>query len=125
MKNIRRWHLYLSCFFTPMLLFYVASGWYQTFNINRNKATGEASDWIARLRSIHVDQIYPSDKINSYSPVMFRWLVAIMSICLIITVALGIILAFRSTRKGWTVWLSLGLGIAVPIILLWLGQSRG
>ena len=36
MKQIRRWHLFLSCFFAPMLVFYLATGWYQTLNTNRN-----------------------------------------------------------------------------------------
>ena len=35
MKLIRRIHLYLGCFFTPLLIFYVATGWYQTVNPDR------------------------------------------------------------------------------------------
>jgi len=37
---------------------------------------------------------------------------------------LGIILAFRSSHAKWPVWMSLGLGVALPIVLLWLGQKR-
>jgi hypothetical protein len=123
-KNIRRWHLYLSCFFAPMLLFYIGTGWYQTFNVNRNKLQGEGGNWIAKLRSVHVDQILPADAATGYSPHLFRWAVALMSICLIVTILLGMILAFRTTRKAWIVWLCLGLGVIAPIILLWLGQTR-
>ena len=124
MKFLRRLHLYLGCFFAPLLLFYVSTGWYQTLNVNRNKAVGEKGDWISNLRSIHVDQIYPTETANSYSPVLFRALVVVMSISLIVTVGLGIFLAFRSSRKLWPVWLSLGLGILLPALFLWLGQSR-
>jgi hypothetical protein len=57
MKNIRRWHLFLSLFFAPMLLFYIATGWYQTFTVNRNKSLGEQEDLVSKLTSVHVDQI--------------------------------------------------------------------
>lgn len=123
MKQIRRWHLLLSCFFAPMLLFYVATGWYQTFSINRNKGPGEAKDLVSKLTSVHVDQIYPSEKAEAYNPRHFKWLVALMSISLLITIALGMILAFTVGRPKWAVWLSLLLGIVLPVLLLWLGQS--
>jgi len=124
MRLLRRIHLYLGCFFSPLLIFYVASGWYQTFQTNRTKTLGEPDNWIARLTSVHVDQIFPSDRVESYSPLIFRWLVAAMSVALIATVILGIILAFRSLRKTWTVWIMLSLGVIVPIAALWLGMDR-
>jgi multidrug efflux pump subunit AcrB len=124
MKLLRRLHLFLGCFFAPLLLFYVATGWYQTVTVRRNKLPGEAEDWVGRLRSVHVDQIYPSDSANAYSPLLFRIFVVAMALALIVTVILGIVLAFRSIRQRWLVWLSLGLGIALPLLCLWLGQRR-
>ena len=124
MKFVRRLHLYLGCFFAPLLLFYIATGWYQTLHPDRRKNPGAEDDWIGRLRSVHVDQIYPSDHANTYSPALFRALVVLMALALIITVALGIFLAFRTLRQRMLVWVSLGLGILVPMILLWLGQHR-
>lgn len=124
MKLLRRLHLYLGCFFAPLLLFYVATGWYQTVTLRRNKGLGEAEDWLSKVRSVHVDQIYPSESANGYSPTLFRILVVAMSIALIVTTVLGIVLAFRTTPRKHFVWLSLALGIAVPILLLWLGLKR-
>ena len=124
MKLVRRLHLYLGCFFTPLLLFYVLTGWYQTFNPNRTKGPGEAVGWIARLRSVHVDQIYPSESVQAYSPRMFRWLVAVMGVALTLTVLLGVYLAFKALRPRWLAAASLVLGVAVPILLLFLGQRR-
>jgi len=124
MKLLRRLHLFLGCFFAPLLLFYVATGWYQTVTLRRNKVPGEAQDWLGRLRSVHVDQIYPADSANAYSPLLFRVVVVAMAVALIATVVLGILLAFRSIRQRWLVWLSLGLGIALPVLCLWLGQRR-
>ena len=88
------------------------------------KNLGEADDWIGRFRSVHVDQIYPTEHANAYSPALFRVLVVIMASALIITLGLGIFLAFRTLRQRLLVWLSLGLGVLVPVILLWLGQRR-
>jgi hypothetical protein len=124
MKNIRRWHLFLSCFFAPMLLFYVATGWYQTLSTNRNKTPGEQDTLKAKLTSIHVDQIYPSQTAEMYSPTLFKALVVVMSISLIVTIALGIYLAFTVGRPKWAVWVSLVLGVLLPVLSLWLGQSR-
>ena len=61
MKFIRRLHLYLSVFFAPLLIFFVATGWYQTVSTQRNKLLGEQDTFATRLTSIHVDQIYPSE----------------------------------------------------------------
>jgi hypothetical protein len=33
-------------------------------------------------------------------------------------------MAVRFARNKWPVWLSLGLGFAVPVLFLWLGQKR-
>jgi hypothetical protein len=123
MKWVRRWHLFLSCFFAPLLLFYVATGWYQTLHTNRNKALGEQQDIVSKLTSVHVDQIYPNPKAEAFNPKAFQILVVIMSISLIVTIGLGIFLAFTIGRPKWAVWLSLALGVLLPVILLWLGQS--
>jgi len=124
MKWVRRWHLFLSLFFAPLLLFYVATGWYQTLTANRNKTAGEQEDLVSKLTSIHVDQIYPAKSAESFNPKAFQILIVVMSISLIITIALGIYLAFTVGRPRWAVWLSLALGVLLPILLLWLGQSR-
>ena len=123
MKSLRRIHTYLGCFFAPLLLFFVGTGWYQTVSPNRHKGVGEVINWKQRLTSVHVDQVYPTGA-EHYSPVLFRDLVIVMAGALIVTVILGIILAVRFSPKKWKVWLSLGLGFAVPVLLLWLGQRN-
>ena len=123
-KLLRRLHLYLGCFFAPLLLFFVASGWYQTVRTDRTKTQGEAGDWLAKVRSIHVDSILPSDSAESYKPAAFRLLVVVMSIAMIITIALGIWMAFKTLRSSWPVWISLVLGVLLPILLLLLAQRH-
>src|SRR5947208_14902352 len=126
MKFIRRLHTYLGVFFAPLLLFYVATGWYQTVTIQRNKSSGQPGDWVSNLSQVHVDQIYPTERgaQHGYSPALFRALVVTMSISLILTIGLGIFLAFRSNRRSWPVWSSLAFGVLLPLLLLWLGQKR-
>src|SRR6266481_396857 len=118
MKRLRRLHTYLGCFFAPLLLFFVLTGWYQAVMHNRQKGTGEPGDWKARLTSVHVDQIYPAGSTSVYSPTLFRALVVVMA------VALGVTLAIRFTPNKRAVWLSLVFGFVVPILFLWLGQKR-
>ena len=117
MKTLRRVHLYLGCFFAPLLLFYVATGWYQTVNPDRRKGVGDSTDLISRLSRVHVEQYYPTESATGYSTFFFRLLIVLMAIALITTVSLGIVLAFRTSRNKLPVWLSLGLGIALPVIL--------
>jgi hypothetical protein len=122
MRTLRRLHLLLGCFFTPLLLFFVLTGWYQTFNPDRTKAPGEDQWLAARLRTVHVDQIYPTPTARSYHPRSFRWLVGAMAGAMVLTALLGVVLAVRSLRPRWLVGLCIGAGVGVPILLLWLGQ---
>lgn len=126
MKWTRRVHLYLGCFFTPMLLFYLLTGWYQTINPDRLKHPGEAETFLQKARTVHVDQIYPGqDEFGKpSSPKLFQFLVVVMSLAATITIALGVFLAFRTLRPQWAVWVCLTLGILLPMGLLWLGQGR-
>ena len=116
--------MYLGCFFAPLLLFYVLTGWYQTVYHERLKSPSEAETILQHLREIHVDQIYPTDREVRHpsSPKLFQGLVVLMAVALVTTVILGVVLAFRSMRKAWPVWASLGLGVVVPVLLLWLGH---
>lgn len=125
MRLVRQIHLYLSVFFAPLLIFYIGTGWYQTVSIQRNKTLGEQDTFANRLSSVHVDQVYPNPRgTGEYSTTLFKGLIIAMSICLLVTIALGIYLAFRSSRKSWTVWACLAFGIGLPALFLWLGQAR-
>ena len=125
MRLIRKLHLYLSVFFAPLLIFFIATGWYQTISGERNKVLGEQDTWVTKLTAVHVDQIYPSETgTGEYTTTLFKVLVVTMSIALLATIILGMILAFRSTKRPWLVALSFAIGIAVPVAFLWLGQPK-
>ena len=124
LKLVRRLHLYLGVFFTPLLLFFIVSGWYQTANPDRRKSPEEAQAFWDRLRFVHVEQILPAGKVEEYRPKAMRWLVYLMSGALIVTLILGVVLALKVLKAQWLVWIVLALGFAVPLLLLWLGQTR-
>ena len=126
MKFIRRAHLYLGCFFTPLLLFYILTGWYQTVNQNRIKTPSEAETLLQKFRVVHSDQIYPAEQEfeKPSSPKLFQGFVVLMSVAATLTVALGLVLSFKTLRPVWPVWACLVLGIVLPMLLLWLGQKR-
>jgi hypothetical protein len=121
---LRRLHTYLGVFFAPLLLFFVLSGWYQTVNRDRLKSSGDAETWLQYMRVVHTDDIYPTNHEHSHpsSPKLFQFLVVLMAVGLTVTIALGIILAFRSVRNRWMIVLSLALGVVVPAACLWLGH---
>jgi hypothetical protein len=124
MLKLRRLHLYLGVFFAPMLLFFIVTGWYQTAYQDRRKSVFEASAVMDRLRAVHAEQTFPVASANSYSTGAFRWLVYLMSAALVATLLLGLVLAFRTMKKKWLVWLMLALGLLIPALCLWLGQQR-
>ena len=124
MRWVRQLHLYLGCFFAPLLVFYTATGWYQTLQIDRRKNPAEAETLASKLVAVHTDQIYPAAFANSWSPALFKVLVVVMSIGLLLSVLLGVYLAFRVVRQRVWVWLSLLLGVALPAIVLWIGAKR-
>ncbi len=126
MKRLRQLHLYLGVFFTPLLLFFIGTGWFQTVDHDRLKSPGEAETWTQKLRVVHTDQIYPETGAirQGGSPKLFQALVVVMSVALILTTALGLVLAFRFSRSVWPVVLSLVLGILAPVLVLWAGQHR-
>ena len=125
MNLVRKLHLYLSVFFAPLLIFYIGTGWYQTFRTQRNKLLGEQDTFVSKLTAVHVDQVYPKPEVpGEYSTVLFKSFVVAMSVCLLVTIALGIYLAFRTNRRAWPVSLALLFGLILPMLFLWLGQPR-
>ncbi len=126
MKFIRRAHLYLGCFFAPLLVFFILPGWYQTVVPNRVKSASEAETLWQKLRVVHSDQIYPSEQEfeKPSSPKLFQALVVVMSIAATLTVVLGLVLSFKLLKPVWPVVLCLVLGILLPVLLLLLGHRR-
>jgi hypothetical protein len=54
----------------------------------------------------------------------FKWLVYAMALGILITMILGVVLAFRTMKDKWPVLASLAAGFLVPILLLWIGIGQ-
>jgi hypothetical protein len=130
---VRRLHLFLSVFFSPLLLLFIVTGWAQTMDFDHSSAV------LGRLSQVHTRQFYPTGpattdargeirvpggKQESGYTVPMKWLVAAMSVALIVSISLGLILAFTMVRQRVAVWIALILGIAAPVLLLALAHWR-
>lgn len=123
----RRAHLYLGCFFTPMLMFYILTGWFQTVNDERLKDASEAESFLQKVRAVHVEAIYPSDEEfkNPSKPTLFKAAAVAMCLMASVTILLGVILAFKTIKQKWLVALVLIIGTLLPILFLKMGQKAG
>ncbi len=157
----RRLHLYLGCFFTPMLMFYILTGWYQTVNEDRLKEASEAQTFWQQARVVHTDSILPPKKADKSvveelealiangasaeevqafmqeqgldptgsseesksRPATYKWLAILMCLMASVTIALGLVLSFKTIRRKWLVAAVLAAGCLLPWLMLKLGQG--
>jgi hypothetical protein len=122
MRTLRRVHLYLGCIFAPLLVFLAVSGAWQSFSLHKSKKDGSyvAPAILSGLSHVHEDQA-PSRGADGSVPL--RWYFVLAAAGFVVTVTLGVILALRTIRPAWRVWACLALGVALPIVLLFLGGS--
>lgn len=111
MLLLRRLHLCLGCFFAPLLVFFAITGLAQMFPA---KSPGLAS---MLMSSIHTGRGLKTGEVPSLSSPGMRVLVATMALSLILNIALGLTLAFRSAHRRVAAW-SLFAGAAVPSTLV-------
>ena len=122
MKNLRRLHLLLGCFFAPMLLYYCASGAWQTlgWNITVRPSDGEPAHPALRQASEpHMRQTFPGGNPKRDASPGFRKLAVAMCAGIFLTTLLGLVLAIRSFRPRWAVATVVAAGVAIPALLLW------
>ena len=115
MKLLRSIHLYLGCAFAPLLIFFAISGIWQRFGAqwSRTDSPGAIQKAVTLLSTLHTGGDLKSGKSLS-SPVMNAFVVA-MAASLILTIVLGVLLAFRFGHRKVALLCLLG-GIVIPII---------
>jgi len=132
---VRRLHLYLSVFFSPLLLLFIVTGWAQTMDFDHS------STLMRRLSAVHKNDYFPTAETKSPDarggrPHDFggagrrgepkaheltwpmKWLVSAMCVSLLISISLGLALAFTMVRNRVPVWIALILGVALPVSFL-------
>ena len=119
-KIIRNIHLYLGCFFAPALIFFILTGIVQTFNLHRGRKDGSYTPpaIVKALSEVHMSQRYVTSQRQVGSSKGFQYFVLVMGMGILLTTILGIVMAFKFT-KSLIVWVCLGLGIGIPVYLIW------
>ena len=113
MQKLRSIHLYLGCFFAPILMLFALSGIWQTFGIH--------SALLDRLSTIHTaHQLKNGTGLSGRFMVVFT---ALMALCFIATTILGVVMAMKHGRSRRLAALSLAAGIVVPLVLVLLKAS--
>jgi hypothetical protein len=115
MSTIRRAHLYLGCFFAPMLVFFSISGIWQVYGIQ----WADQNKLLRLLSTIHMGHNLSSKEPHPFtltSPYL-EFFVALMAASLVLNIILGVVMAFRFGR-GSLALASLAGGIFVPLLLI-------
>ena len=115
----KRTHLFLSVFFSPLLLMFIITGWWQTVTSDEEKERegGFFHELIKKFSSVHTDSNFPIAN-HHHSALPMKVLVVAMSIALILSILLGLALAWQAMKNRWYAALAFALGILVPAILL-------
>ena len=114
MKNLRSVHLYLGCFYAPMLILFAITGLYQTIPLDHYIHL----PFLSQLSSIHTGQHYKAYRAgNSWTSIYMRYLIVTMTLSLVFTIILGIIMAWKFGHRR-AVLLCVCGGIAVPALFV-------
>jgi len=109
-KDLRRVHLYLGSFFAPMLLFFALSGVWQEFGLQKY------GGWIRYLSAIHTGSRLKSEA-HHPSSLFLQGFTVLMGASLIVTIILGLVLAFKYGRSKVTL-ACLAAGVLLPLALI-------
>jgi len=115
MNLLRRIHLYLGCFFAPMLVFFAVSGTWQVFGLQ----WGDNAQFLRLLSTIHMGSNIRSKGVPTltFNSLWLEMFVVLMAASLVVSIVLGVVMAFKFGR-GTLALASLAGGIIVPLLLI-------
>ena len=119
MRLLRQLHLYLGCLFAPALIFFAVTGSWQLYRWNDSMKDRSYTAPVAlqTLSAIHKNSHLLGKNASVQTPLRaFSFLAAVG---LVITTFLGVIMAFRFSRRTATPLLCLLAGVAIPAIILY------
>ncbi|HEX5854536.1 MAG TPA: hypothetical protein VFZ57_02870 [Thermoanaerobaculia bacterium] len=122
MKKLRLVHLYLGSLFGPLLIVFAVSGAWQVFRFNDAKKDGsyKPAAIITLFSDIHKDAVLPG--VPRRQGAAMRWFALTAAAGLALTTILGIVMAYRLSRRPVLVTFLLFAGVAVPAVLLLLAR---
>jgi ABC-type spermidine/putrescine transport system permease subunit I len=122
MKKLRLVHLYLGSLFGPLLIIFAISGAWQVFRFNDAKKDGtyKPAKIITLFTDIHKDAVLPG--VLRRQGAAMRWFVLCAAAGLASTTVLGIVMAYRLSRRPALVTTLLIAGVVLPAALLFLAR---
>jgi hypothetical protein len=122
MKKLRLVHLYLGSLFGPLLIVFAVSGAWQVFRFNDAKKDGsyKPAAIITLFSDIHKDAVLPG--VPRRQGAAMRWFALTAAAGLALTTVLGIVMAYRLSRRPVLVTFLLFAGVVVPAALLLLAR---
>jgi hypothetical protein len=121
MTFLRQLHLYLGCLFAPLLIFFAVTGSWQIFNWHeseRQPGGYVAPKMLSALSDIHKNAHIPPTRRNSPAPVRYFMFAAAAG--LVATTIIGVVMAFRFSRRPMTATICLIVGTVLPVLLVWI-----
>lgn len=121
MKTLRQLHLYLGCIFAPLIIYFSLSGAWQVFRLN-DVPKNEPPSWIHsalhELSKPHTNSVLPGLNPKAGHSVAFSMIVLLMGLGMVVTSSIGVFLALRQSRSPRIAALCIGVGVILPICLL-------
>jgi hypothetical protein len=114
MPTLRTVHMYLGCFFGPLLMFFALSGIWQRLKLYGSNYT------LALLSTIHMSRPLKlhAGRLDTLNSPLMDGLVIVMALGLIVTSTVGILMAFRFGKRRGAVITVLVAGALLPLSLV-------
>ena len=118
-QRLREIHLFFGVFFSPLLLLFIITGWWQTFVRDEDRDRGYFNSIMGKFSTIHTDEYFARNGASHHSSEIFKILVGAMAMALIISILIGLALACQNRKKVVLAVVSFFLGILVPVVILY------
>jgi hypothetical protein len=135
--SLRPWHAGISAFIAPMLLFYSLSGSLQIFDLHEAHGTYVPGPILSAIGRLHKDQVLapvpprppqarPEKSDAPKAPkspmraatVALKILFLLEALAVAVTTLIGVWIGVTHPKYARRTWTLIGLGIAIPAILL-------
>lgn len=117
----RKLHSLLSIFFSPLLALFICTGfWQMAVPEEKREEPGAFQVVMEKFSDVHKHGYFPRAGVADPSTAAFKSLIAGLCVALLLSMAIGLALAWSNVRSRWLAVVVLLLGIVVPAALLWL-----
>jgi hypothetical protein len=126
-QTLRRWHLYLGCFFSPLLIYFTVSGAWQLFrynNIPKGQQPTALNSALHEASKPHTGATLPGEDPRAAKSVCFNFFALLMALGMVTTSVIGILLALKMSRRRSVAVICLVLGTLFPIALLFVRSGH-